>query len=227
MFEGFSEATIDFLYGISFNNERMWFNAHKEDYVNHLYQPMKVLAGEVFDAVLDRCPDRDLLCKVSRIYRDARRCHGMSPYRDHLWFSFLPPVENWQAAPGFWFELRRNSWSYGMGLWPDRAATMARHRALIDAHPQRLSDLYGRLLDQSEFLLEGERYARFKPCATAPLAGWYNMKRFNLCHDSDDLSETFDGPALVRRLTDGFVFLMDYYDYFYPLCEAAQGPDPS
>ena len=30
MFTGFTDATVDFLWGIRFNNERPWFEAHKE-----------------------------------------------------------------------------------------------------------------------------------------------------------------------------------------------------
>ncbi len=29
MFEGFSQETVDFMWGIRFNNEKSWFEAHK------------------------------------------------------------------------------------------------------------------------------------------------------------------------------------------------------
>ncbi len=222
MFEGFSPATFDFLWGITLNNERLWFSEHKEDYVNYLAKPMKALADQVFDELTDRCPDRELLCKVARIYKDARRYRGVEFYKTSLWFSILPPVEDWQDAPGFWFEVSRESWSYGLGIFQPKAATMARHRARIDTAPAQLARLNAKLLKQEEFVLSGQRYARFKPGAPPDLAGWYNLKDFNLSYDSADVSLTFDGPALVRRLVDGFAFLMPFYDYFYPLCEAAQ-----
>ena len=31
MFTGFTDATVDFMWGIRFNNERAGFEAHKED----------------------------------------------------------------------------------------------------------------------------------------------------------------------------------------------------
>ena len=222
MFEGFSPATYDFLLGIAANNERVWFNQHKQDYVNHLQRPMKALADEVFDQLIDRCPDRDFLCKVARIYKDARRCRGIEFYKTSLWFSILPPVDNWQDAPGFWFEVARDGWSYGMGIFQPKAATMARHRALIETAPARLARLNGKLSRQGEFILSGESYAKFKSGAPDDLAGWYNLKSFSLMHQSGDVSETYDGPALVKRVVDGFAFLMPFYDYFYPLSEAGQ-----
>ena len=222
MFQGFSPATYDFLWGIALNNERGWFHQHREDYVNYLYTPMKALADQVFDELTDRCPDRDLLCKVTRIYKDARRCRGINFYKTSLWFSILPPVEDWQDAPGFWFEISREGWSYGLGVFQPKAATMARHRAKIDADPAPLARLNAKLLRQGEFVLSGQHYARFKPGAPPDLAGWYNLKDFNLSYDSADVSLTFDGPGLVRRLVEGFAFLMPFYDYFYPLSEAGQ-----
>ena len=32
MFQGFTQGTTDFLWGIRFNNERGWFLAHKEEF---------------------------------------------------------------------------------------------------------------------------------------------------------------------------------------------------
>ena len=47
MFQGFSGATVDFMWGIRFNNEKSWFEAHKEEYLTHFQRPMKELANEV------------------------------------------------------------------------------------------------------------------------------------------------------------------------------------
>ena len=48
MFLGFSPDTVDFLWGIRWNNNREWFLEHKQDYVNYLYEPMKALGKELF-----------------------------------------------------------------------------------------------------------------------------------------------------------------------------------
>ena len=31
MFQGFSQGAVDFLWGVRFNNERSWFEAHKQE----------------------------------------------------------------------------------------------------------------------------------------------------------------------------------------------------
>ena len=94
MFQGFSDAAFDFMWGIRFNNERPWFEAHKSEYLDAFYRPMKELAQEVYDAFQARHAVPGLCCKVSRIYRDARRLHGRGPYKDHLWWSMERPSDD-------------------------------------------------------------------------------------------------------------------------------------
>ena len=117
MFTGFTDATVDFLWGIRFNNERPWFEAHKETYLSELYRPMKDLGAEIYDFLSEQRPEDPMVCRVSRIYRDARRLHGRGPYKDHLWFCVERPAEDWTTRPTFWFELGPDYWGYGMGCW--------------------------------------------------------------------------------------------------------------
>ncbi len=223
MFEGFSQETVDFMWGIRFNNERTWFEAHKEQYQRCLYQPMKDLGAQVQGELLDRFPKSGMNLKISRIYRDARRLFGRGPYKDHLWFSLfrLPPSED-DDKPVFWFELAPEGWSYGMGFWCAKPVVMAKHRARIDADPRPLLRLARGLERQEEFSLDGPGYSRPKPCAEAKLAPWYNKKSLSLGH-SEPLSDAIYTPELAQRLTEGFSFLMPCYDYFSTLWA---DPDP-
>ena len=160
MFQGFSGATVDFMWGIRFNNEKGWFEAHKEEYLTTFQRPMKALADEVYVAFTDRHPDLDLICKVSRIYRDARRLFGRGPYKDHLWLSLTRPHEEGCAEPVFWFELGPEGYSYGMGFWQAPAVTMAKFRARMDREPKAMEKLARRFQKQDVFVLEGEDYKR-------------------------------------------------------------------
>ena len=141
MFQGFSDAAIDFMWGVRFNNERGWFNEHKQEYQTYFYEPMRELAQDVFQRLDKRYPDVGLFCKVSRIYRDARRLHGRGPYKDHLWFCIRGPGEQWHDHPTFWFELAPEQWSYGLGFWCAQAATMAKFRARLDRDPKQAEQL--------------------------------------------------------------------------------------
>ena len=223
MFQGFSGATVDFMWGIRFNNEKGWFEAHKEEYLTTFQRPMKALADEVYVAFTDRHPDLDLICKVSRIYRDARRLHGRGPYKDHLWFSVEQPSEQWTAHPTFWFELAPEGWTYGMGYYLPKSLTMAKLRARIDRDPKTMETLTRRLARQKEFQLETEDYKR--PRSAAPsklLEPWYRTKSFSICHE-DKLTDEVFSRDIVDRLKEGYRFLLPYYDYFVTL---DGDPDP-
>ena len=76
MFTGYSDKTLEFMWGIRLNNDRTWFTTHKDDYLQHLYQPTMDLGREVYDRFMDKFPKLDLNLHVCRIYRDARRLHG-------------------------------------------------------------------------------------------------------------------------------------------------------
>ena len=217
MFTGFTDETVDFLWGIRFNNERSWFEAHKEIYVKEFYQPMKALGEEVYEFVREKRPDYDLICKVSRIYRDARRLYGRGPYKDHLWFSVRQPAEEWVDKPTFWFELTPDDWSYGMGYWVSKPATMAKLRNRIDRDPAAMETLMRKLNGQTEFTLDTVDYK--KPRSPAPselLEPWYKAKYFSIGH-SEKLTEELFSREIVERLKRGYEFLLPYYDYFLTL----------
>ena len=223
MFQGFSQETVDFMWGIRFNNERSWFEAHKPDYQTYFLAPMKELGGQVQGALLDRFPKSGLNLKISRIYRDARRLFGRGPYKDHLWLSlFRWGNESGGDHPVLWFELAPDKWSYGMGFWSARASLREKHRARIDQDPRPLLRLHDKLAKQTEFVLEGPGYSRQKSCGEPKLAEWYNKKSLSVGHE-EELSEAIYSPEFAERLVEGFTFLMPYLDYFATLWA---DPDP-
>ena len=214
MFTGFTPETVDFLWGIRMNNNRDWFLAHKKQYVDSLYEPMKALGAAVFEPFLD---SPGSILKVSRIYRDARRLHGQGPYKDHLWFCIRTGDQDWTGRPTFYFEIGPDYYSYGMGFWCPRPALMAAYRRGLDQHPETLSRLVRQFNKQEVFTLSGPEYARSKGETTALLQPWYNRKSINLQHDRP-LDERIFSPELAQDVIDGFRALMPLYRYFDKLC---------
>lgn len=223
MFQGFSDATVDFMWGIRFNNERTWFNDHKEDFITHFQTPMRALADEVYAYLTKTYPRQELTYKVSRIYRDARRLFGRGPYRDCLWFSIHPYTENEGAVPVFWFELAPEEASWGLGFWSAKPVTMAKLRARMDRDPKAMEKLTRRLQKQDTFTLEGPEYKRPQGTPVSPLlAPWYRKKSFTLSH-AEPLSSALYSHELADRLCADFDFLMPFYEY---LSTVDGDPDP-
>lgn len=223
MFTGFTDETVDFMWGIRFNNERTWFEAHKEIYLTQFYQPMRELGEELYDFIRQQRPDYGLICKVTRIYRDARRLHGRGPYKESLWFSIEQPGESWTDRPSFWFELTPDGWSFGMGYWVSKPVTMAKLRARIDRDPKTMEKLMRKLNGQTEFSLDTVDYKKLRAPAPSPiLEPWYRAKYFSIGH-SEKLTDELFSREIVERLKRGYTFLLPYYDYFVTL---DGDPDP-
>lgn len=215
MFQGFSEATIDFMWGIRFNNEKVWFEAHKEDYLRTLYEPMKALSRQVYEEVTKENGDLALVARVSRIYRDARRLRGRGPYKDHLWCSMEQPADEWTAQPTFWFELGAEGYTCGLGYYMPKALTMAKFRARLDHNPKPFEKLVRDFDRQETFVLEGEDYKKPKGESSALLAPWYNKKTFSLV-GKGPVSETFR-PEFAHELAQRYKSLMPLYRYLSTL----------
>ena len=99
MFQGYTQETVDFLWGIRFNNERGWFMEHKQIYQTALLEPTRALGGRIYDGLHAMLPDEPLQLKVGRIYRDARRLFGRGPYKDNLGSASAPARMTGRAAP--------------------------------------------------------------------------------------------------------------------------------
>lgn len=218
MFEGFSEEAVQFLWGVRLNNERSWFQLHKEDYLNHVYGPLKELAADVQARMAECYPDLPLNAKVSRIYRDARRLHGRGPYKTHMWFSLREPVEEESTAPAFYFELYPEGYEYGVGYYAAKPALMETYRRKILRESRRMERLARRLQRNKAYELVGEEYKRPKGQVSPCLTPWFNRKEVSICapHPFDDRYET---SALVEDIVEGFRFLMPYYQFFRELAQ--------
>jgi uncharacterized protein (TIGR02453 family) len=206
------------MWGLRLNNNKPWFEEHKQDFISDFQTPMKALRREVFERVIAK-NDRGFIHKLSRVYKDARRVRDGEPYRPNLWFSIEKPSEMWTSTPVFWFELSPDNWSYGVGYYQAKAQTMANFRALIDENPKKFEKLIAPLAKQNEFVLEGDEYARRKePQAklSENAAAWYNKKSFSLIHNQANGNELFSAD-LADRLVAGYEFLMPFYDFFATL----------
>lgn len=144
MFQGYTQETVDFLWGIRFNNERGWFMEHKQIYQTALLEPTRALGGQIYDGLHAMLPDEPLQLKVGRIYRDARRLFGRGPYKDNLWLSVRTGEDDWTGRPTFYFEIAPDYYGYGMSFWSAAPALMELYRRQIDRAPGELEKLVRR-----------------------------------------------------------------------------------
>ena len=221
MFQGYTQETVDFMWGIRFNNERAWFMEHKEQYQKHLLEPTRALAEQVYDGLREKLPHEPLMMKVSRIYRDARRLHGRGPYKDHLWFCVRTGDEDWTGRPTFYFEIAPEYYSYGMGFWHASAATMERFRKQVRSDPRELEKLVRAFNRSGRFELVGDEYARDKGAPNELLRPWLQKKNISLQFEKP-LDERIFSSELADEIVEELAELVPLYRFFAKLCAAAE-----
>ena len=212
MFKGFTKKTSDFLWELSFNNERPWFLEHKEEFEEVLNRPFRELAKETFELFCLRNPELNCRLHIARIYRDARRLHGRGPYKDHLWFSIKKTVALLEG-PTFWFEIGAADYSYGMGFYSATAEQMGRFRRLVDANPAAFERLAEDVMRHGEFKIFGEEYKRPRGNYEGIIGQWYNRKQLGL-ECTRDFGGDVLSPKLPEILVDSFEKLMPMYEFF-------------
>lgn len=200
----FSPETIDFLWGIRFNNNREWFAAHKEQYQRTVLAPMKALG----EALCQSLPETMKL-HVSRIYRDMRM-HPTTFYKDSLWLSFFSRDGRWLEQPNLCFEVRPEGYRYGF-LFFAMPRDMEHFRQIIAERPDEFLKLVEKAERKSGIPLGGTRYARPKPCPDARLERFFALKNLLAIRDCPP-DELLFSDALVDEVQKTLTAWL-------PLCE--------
>ncbi len=209
MFAGFTPETVDFLWGIRMNNNREWFLAHKDQYVETLYAPMKELGKQLFQPFADR-PGNVL--KVSRIYRDAR-LHHPDPYKESLWICIRRDVEWWAENPCLYFEIRPEGVGYGLIWWRPRVAALEDFRKAITENPKEFLSLIKKVEKAVGLPVTAELYKRPKVTDNPKLASYFAWKGQIACCVEEAPGDSMFGPELGQRALELFEKLLPLYEY--------------
>lgn len=205
MFDGFSSETIDFLWGIRFNNNREWFQAHKKDYETTLYRPMLALAEEV----RQKYSLEGTILKTSRIYRDVRYSGGI-PYKEHLWFCIRQDNVFWSEHPSMYFQIEPEGASCGFIFYAPKARVMELHRKKLLSNPEPFFSIVAKLEKDPRFENQSTFYKRPKPGSTPELEPWYQLKN---CYFSHNIPV---GDALFSKdLPDELIHCFHVYEPIY------------
>ena len=219
MFKGFSKKTIEFLLALRENNNKPWFDEHRNDYVNYLRMPflelVKALTPDMLsiDHFFDITPGKS----ISRINRDIRFSKDKSPYRPNMWLSFKRQYADWKMEPTFYFELAHDSYRFGMGFYNMPKETLEKLREMIDTKNPRFMEIFRIYQEQDLFEIAGDSYKRcLNPSLPEDLLEWYQKKElYFVCNKK--LEDLIFTPQLAPFLADAFHQLEPFYHFFVAL----------
>ena len=102
------KEVLDFLKDLTANNNREWFNAHKDRYLE-VKSIIETLTAQMIAAVAEIDP-RAASLRVSdcnyRIYRDTRFSKDKTPYKDHIGIFVNPPRGKKGLTCGYYLHLQ-------------------------------------------------------------------------------------------------------------------------
>lgn len=214
-FKGFTPATFQFLKDLGENNHKEWFEAHRHVYESELLNPFKQLAGTLTPAMYNIDPRFELRPHriLSRIYRDIRFSQNKSPYKNYMWMSFQQPVANWEHFPGFFLELRADSYGYGMGYGMAKRKTMDEFRDKMEYDADEfLANTQKNVLDRG-FEIMGDSYKRLlENNLPEYFQQWYQKKSVFIWKNKKIGEELFSAD-FANTLQDEFKALEWLYNF--------------
>lgn len=135
MGDHFSAQTLAFLKGLSANNNKAWFDAHRADYEAHYIAPAKEFVSALGPPLQQLSPGLQAEPRVNgsifRINRDVRFSKDKTPYKDHLDLWFWEGESRSFACSGLFFRLRAKQLILGAGMHRFDKPWLERYRAAV------------------------------------------------------------------------------------------------
>lgn len=221
MFSGFTSEMITFLDELGMNNNKTWFEEHKQRYQKVLKDPFAKLIEAMAPAMMEMDPQLETDPKrcIARIHRDVRFAKDKSPYRTNLWLAFKRPSTEWKQMPAWYFEVFPDHWRYGMGFFDMPRPVMELIRTAILGRENTFMKLFADFNNQTCFTLEGEAYKRtLNPDLPPELQVWNQKKElwFKAEYPTNDL---LFSEELPQKLIEDFKVMEPMYQYLYTLYE--------
>lgn len=174
----FTPATFRFLRSLARNNERGWFEAHRERYESAVREPCLRLIADLqqplakVSPVLVASPKR-VGGSLFRIHRDVRFSADKRPYKTHVGMTFFHAATKATAragegtvdrgrldAPVLYLHLEPGACFTGGGVWHPQPDTMKRLRDFIVDNPRSWEHATRRAEFRKLYALDGEALSR-------------------------------------------------------------------
>ena len=134
-FRGFTSDTVKFLKGLSRNNSKTWFEAHRGDYDAHYIEPAKAFVTAIGPGLTKISPKINAEPRVNgsifRINRDTRFSKDKTPYKDHLDLWFWSGDKKGWDTPGFFLRITPKRLILGAGMHRFETPQLDKFRAAV------------------------------------------------------------------------------------------------
>ena len=210
----FTAGALRFFRALERNNDRQWFEAHRDDYEREVREPMRALIDALDVRFMKFAPEigGDPKRSMFRIHRDIRFSRDKSPYKTHAacWFHHRKASrkvggEAESGSAGFYFHLQPGRSMVGAGLWMPPRPMLTMLRETIAEEHQDFARMVRSLPKRFDGLDEEHGMLKRVPRGFAedhPAAKWLKYQSFTTGRMLDD--DDVVGPKLPTLLAREF-----------------------
>ena len=209
-------ATITFLQKLARNNNKPWFDEHRDDYQQAKDDYEKFAASILANLSVAEPLFREQAAKdcIFRIFRDVRFSKDKTPYKANFGAFFGKGGRKFPGA-GYYFHLEPGGKSFvGGGLWMPEAPLLKAVRQEIDYNFDEFSSIIKNKKFRSLFdKVEGEELKTIPQGYTAdnPAIAYLKLKSFTVMAKISD--EDILAKNLVKNTTDVFTIMRPFIDF--------------
>ena len=132
----FTQGSFDFLTKLVANNNRQWFEQHKEEYEAAVRLPALDFIATMADELPSISPHFNAIAKkvggsLMRVHRDVRFSKDKRPYKTNIGIQFRHTRGKDVHAPGFYVHIEPNDCFVGVGIWRPDATALGKIRSAI------------------------------------------------------------------------------------------------
>jgi len=214
----FTQSSLRFFRQLASNNNKPWFEAHRDDYLQHVREPMRELVDDMFVRLQRFAPEigGDPKRSMFRINRDVRFSKDKSPYKTHAacWFHHRGATRNvgseaGEGSGGFYFHLEPGGNSMiAAGVWMPPRPQLNRIRDSIAEKPdpflavaRRFPKRFGGIHEYSLLKRMPRGYDENHPAAK-----WIKLQSFTSGRSLTDADVT--SPKLAALLAREYAALL-------------------
>jgi uncharacterized protein (TIGR02453 family) len=210
-FIGFPKKGLDFLSKIKKNNNRPWFNKHKEEYEINLKLPLQSLVASMRQPLKEIAADVEVNPrKVFRIYRDTRFSPNKQPYKTHVSAGFfMRGGTNMGDTPGLYLFIDTTEAWIGGGIYmPDHKQLKRIRHAIANKPEEFLAAVESKTFKKRFKKLQGVKLQRMPLGFPAdhPMGEWLKFKQFYAGLSWDQ--KACMSPKFIKRVIPVFEELL-------------------
>jgi len=203
-------ATLKFLSDLEVNNNKPWFQDHKDE-----YEKGKKNIQDFMQQIWDRLSETDVLetSKLFRIYRDVRFSKDKTPYKPY--FSGYFTRMGKERRGGYYFSLQAGDRTVvGGGFYDPKKEDLLRIRKEIEFEGERLKAILAQRAFKDTFgelLGEGVKTAPKGFSKDHPHIDLIRKKQFYAMRTFTDKEVL--APQFAEKVTQTFLNMRPFFDY--------------